>query len=288
MTTAQLTAWMPGAAWAKTAGAHLRWKLRQTRADAADRAGRRFRYVHPLLGPFVYHPSDYLSRRLFLYNDFEVAELGFAIDRAAHGGTILDVGANIGAYTAACARAAGPRGRVIAIEPGPATFDKLTATCSALGLKNVLPLRIAAGRRNGLAAFVTRRPDRDIQQHLADARPHEPADRIQIEVRRLDDVCGDAGRVTLMKLDVEGHEVAALAGAERILSARTAHLIVEFNAGALVAAGSSCRELWDRLAVTHECLAIVRENGRPLPPVAASVVAGPPGDVCNTIWAPRA
>ena len=111
--------WLPGSLWARNAGAHLRWRLRQSRADSADRSGRPFRYMHPTVGRFVYHPSDYLSRRVFLHDNFEREELRFAIDRARAGGTILDVGANIGLYTVACAHAAGERGRLIALEPGP-------------------------------------------------------------------------------------------------------------------------------------------------------------------------
>jgi hypothetical protein len=63
--------------------------------------------MHPTVGRFVYHPSDYVSRRVFLHDNFEREELRFAIDRARAGGTILDVGANIGLYTVACAHAAG-------------------------------------------------------------------------------------------------------------------------------------------------------------------------------------
>jgi FkbM family methyltransferase len=286
--TAQLTSWVPGAAWAKHAGAHLRWRLRQSRADRADRSGRRFRYVHPIVGCFVYHPSDYLSRRLFLHDDFERQELRFAMDRARAGGTILDVGANIGLYTVACARAAGARGRVIAIEPGPATFEKLSQTCAALRLSNVTPLRAAAGRRNGKADLVSRRSGRDVHQHLADAREHEASDRVSVEIRRLDDICGaEVEQVTLMKLDVEGHELAAVDGAERILTTASVHLIVEFNPGALVAAGASGDQLWRRLARTHDCTTVIGEDGRTLTPSAASITTGRMNDVFNTIWAPR-
>jgi FkbM family methyltransferase len=278
---------MSGARWARNAGSHLRWVLRQSRADAADRSGRRFRYLHPIVGPFVYHPSDYLSRRLFLYNDFERHELRFAIARAHGGGTILDVGANIGVYAAACARAAGDGGRVIALEPGPATYEKLTQTCAALRLSNVTPMAVAAGRANGTADFISRESGRDVHQHLADSRQHGAADRLQVQLRKLDDVCGsDVDRVTLMKLDVEGHEVAALKGAERILANGVVHLIVELNDGALAAAGASSRQVWDLLTRTHDCIAVICQDGTLLAPDATSITSRR-DDVFNTIWMPR-
>ena len=124
---------------------HLRWRLRKARAAVADRFDCGFTYVHPTVGRFVYHPSDWISRRLFLYGDFEAPELQFARDHASAGGLVLDVGANVGLYATACARAVGARGRVIAVEPGPDTFAKLSDTCAWLGLSNVEPF--------------TRRPD---------------------------------------------------------------------------------------------------------------------------------
>src|SRR6185312_13136270 len=44
------------------------------------------------------------------------------------GGTFIDCGANIGIYTVRAAEIVGPRGRVIAVEPGTASFRRLHAT----------------------------------------------------------------------------------------------------------------------------------------------------------------
>jgi FkbM family methyltransferase len=266
-------------------GAHLRWRRKLWRADAADRSGRPFRYPHPLAGRFIYHPGDYLSRRIFLYDDFERTELAFAVEHARRGGTILDVGANIGLYTAACARAAAPAGRVVAIEPGPATFEKLARTCALIGLPNVTLLQLAAGRADGSGVLVCPDGGRDVHQHLADARAHAPGEAVRVDVRRLDGVCRDAGdAITLMKLDVEGHEVAALEGAESILRSGRTHLIVEFCRPNLAATGASVEQLWALLERTHTCVGVVSPEGAMCPPRPGSVA----GDsACNTLWSPR-
>lgn len=287
MTSKRFTSWVPNALWARSAGAHLRWVLRQSRADSADRSGRPFRYVHPTVGRFVYHPSDYLSRRVFLHDNFEREELRFAIDRARAGGTILDVGANVGLYTVACAHAAGDRGRLIALEPGPRTFQKLTQTCALLELTNVTLLQMAAGRASGRTRFVSCGSGRDVHQHLADARPHDPEDDLQVESRRLDEVCGaGADAVTLMKIDVEGHELAVLEGAERILANGSVQVIVEFSSAALAAAGASSERLWQFMARTHQCIGIIGEDGAWLVPTLANVMSHRPGSVFNALWVP--
>jgi FkbM family methyltransferase len=270
--------------WSSNRAAHLRWRWRVARANAADHRGVPFQFDHSIAGRLVYHPADYLSRRLYLYDDFEPRELRFAVERARGGGLILDVGANIGLYTAACARAAGASGRVIALEPGSATFAKLTDTCRRLQLTNVTPLRLAASRAAGTAHLAALRPDREVQQRLvADGEPGEP-----VQTCRLDDLSGDdADAVTLLKIDVEGHEVAALEGAERVLANGRVHVIVEFYAAGLAASQSSIEALWALLDRTHRCIGVIASDGTELPPGRAAVETTGPEEMRNTLWVPR-
>jgi len=276
----------PRAVWSSNRAAHLRWRWRVARANAADRCGLPFLYDHSIAGRLVYHPADYLSRRLYLYDDFEQRELRFAIDRARGGGLILDVGANIGLYTAACARAAGAAGRVIALEPGPATFEKLAETCRRLRLTNVTALKLAASRAEGVAYLAAPRPDREVHQRLVE----DDGDAgVAVPTRRLDDVCGDdVNAVTLLKIDVEGHELAALEGARRILGNGRAQLIVEFYPAGLLASQSSPDALWTLLARTHDCIGVIASDGSVLPAARATVETGGPEETWNTLWTPRA
>lgn len=265
--------------------AHWEWLLRKRRAQLADAVGRPFTYRHRLLGRFVYHPSDDLSRQVLLY-DFEVPELRFAIRHAQRGGTILDVGANIGVFTVACARAARGNGQVIALEPSPATFAKLRVTCARLGLRNVELRQIAAADENGRSRFVAA-GIHELRQHLADARADGTGRPIEVETRRLDDVCGDrVPDVTLLKVDVEGHEVQVLSGASRILANGRVHLIVEVNPQALEAANASVPALRQLLSRTHGCTTIIRQDGRS-EAYGSNLAVVPPHEMLNTFWAPR-
>ncbi len=266
---------------------HLRWRLRKARADRADRGERSFTYTHRSAGRFVYHPSDWISRRMFLYGDFEGTELRFAREHSKPGTLVLDVGANIGLYTATCARAVGTSGQVIAVEPGPNTFTKLTTTCARLGLANVQLVQAAAGPVNGTGRLVTSDANHDVHQHLVDARTEAATTTTPVALVRLDDLCGDrAEAVALMKMDVEGHEPGALAGAERILANGHAALVVEFLASALSAAESSSSELWALLSRTHRCTGVIAQDSRALPPDLASIL-GRDDEPFNTFWLPN-
>lgn len=264
---------------------HWAWQRRRRRMLQANASGRPFTYRHALLGKFVYHPLDDLSRHVLLY-DFETPEIQWAIAQAAAGGILIDVGANIGVFTVACARAAGDRGRVIAVEPSPATYEKLRITCDRLQLANVRLLRAAAAEENGRRQFVA---GVDVlRQHLADARRTRGDRLIEVDALTLDTICGaDTGAVRLVKVDVEGHEVDVLRGAGRILHNGRAALVVEVFPDALRAAGSSPDALRELLSGTHVCVAVITQDGRTLPGAAPWILDGV-HEKLDTCWVPRA
>ena len=108
--------------------------------------------------------------------------------------------------------------------------------------------------------------------------PHDPEDGLQVESRRLDDVCGpDAGAVTLMEIDVEGHELEVLEGAERILANGSVQVIVEFSDAALTAAGTSSERLWQFMTRTHQCIGTIDQDGVSLAPTVAQRHVAPAG-----------
>jgi FkbM family methyltransferase len=131
----------------------------------------------------------------------------------------VDVGAHIGLLTLAGARAVGPQGRVVALEPTPITFDLLIRALAISGLGDLVEAqRLACGALPERRAF-----------HVATVLGHssllEPAtvgsDRgvqwIEVDVVRLDDVLPTGARVDVVKIDVEGAELDVLAGMTRIL-----------------------------------------------------------------------
>ena len=66
--------------------------------------------------------------------------------RLGAGDTVVDIGANIGAFAVLAASIVGPSGRVIAFEPVSATFERLQANVALNGFRNV------QGRREGVEA----------------------------------------------------------------------------------------------------------------------------------------
>jgi FkbM family methyltransferase len=149
---------------------------------------------------------------------------------------ILDVGANLGLYTLLLARLTGEAGHVFAFEPEPNLFSVLCENCAANNAVNVTPFQCAAGEANGRATF-QRATFNSGDNRLGGSKPG--AQSIEVEVARLDEVLS-VQTVQFIKLDVQGHELAALNGMQRMLeSSPDVRVLFEFWPAGLRAANTS-------------------------------------------------
>jgi FkbM family methyltransferase len=69
------------------------------------------------------------------------------------GSTIVDIGANIGAFSIVAASVVGPKGRVIAVEPIATTFARLRQNVTLNGLQNILCCHAAIDATEGVITF---------------------------------------------------------------------------------------------------------------------------------------
>jgi len=157
-----------------------------------------------------------IAFNLLISGDYEPEVLAVLLQRAHPGDTVLDVGANLGAFTLPLARHVGHAGRVFAIEASPAVFPYLERNIRVNQAANVRAIHAAASERAGQVTFF----DAPAHQfgmsglgNLAGSTAHTVA------AVTLDEVMAGAGvtRVTAMKVDVEGFEVLVFKGARRLL-----------------------------------------------------------------------
>jgi FkbM family methyltransferase len=191
--------------------------------------------------------EDFIQRQIYL-GTFEPHETRLVKRHLRPGMTFVDVGANVGYYTALAARqVAGRGGRVIAFEPSPYAFDKLNSMALNNKLEHVTAVHAGlsdeAGQRRLYLGV-------GFNNHSPTMVAHENATVTEIVVVSLDDEMERLGieRIDLIKIDVEGHEPKVLAGAKRLLSeGRIRMILCEFNEHWLCKSGSSPSRLADTL-----------------------------------------
>ena len=130
------------------------------------------------------------------------------------GATVLDVGANVGFYTLLLARAVGMTGHVIAIEPDRRNAAWLRWHMRANHVQNVKILVGAVASRSGTATFCPG------GTHMTGRVVSDGAGEL-IRAYQLDEIVfsNKLPIPSIVKMDIEGGESAALSGATRLLSA---------------------------------------------------------------------
>jgi FkbM family methyltransferase len=184
----------------------------------------------------------------FLYRAYryryrvDPAELRFVRDCLRPGQVAVDVGCHKGAYAFWMRRQVGPSGTVFAFEPQPRQVAYLRDLFGAMAYENVvlvpmalsdrtgrLPLHVPGGngRTHGARLErVGRAPPTTTSSHTSVGSAHPAI--IDVDVTTLDAFFAKQPRgPDFLKIDVEGHELAVLAGGCQTLERYRPALLVE-------------------------------------------------------------
>ena len=155
---------------------------------------------------------------------------------------VLDLGANVGYFTAHMSKMVGARGSVHAFEPEPRNFYLLGQNIKRNNLENVTIHQVALGDREEIKNL-----------HISDfsGGMHRLYDStccgreiVRVPVRRLDSIF-EPDQISVMKIDVEGYEPFVLLGAEKIIRNQDVDIITEYCPPAMLEAGASLASYLD-------------------------------------------
>jgi FkbM family methyltransferase len=160
-------------------------------------------------------PGDVISSSIAFTGFHELPLSRYVRNLARRGGTMIDVGANLGYFSLLWA-AAGQQNRCLAFEASPRVVDLLRNNLR----KNHLESRVevfpfAAGRERGRLDFHLGPPD---QTGWGGFSP-PTAETVSVDVVRVDEVV-PAEPVALLKIDAEGADTWVLMGCEKLLRNR--------------------------------------------------------------------
>lgn len=182
----------------------------------------------------------------YVYFGFRDPSTDAYVGLLKEGQVVVDVGANQGATVMRAARAVGPRGRVIGLEPDPDNFARCQHHVRLNALDNVELVRVGLSDESRRAALVSPNAANSGMKTVATGdRP----DGVEIELRTLDALVLERGldRIDVLKIDVEGLEPQVLRGGATTLARYRPILFIELNDPSLVDHGSSAGNLVELL-----------------------------------------
>lgn len=223
MSPARALAVRGGRALGRVLGAIPGWYMLLVEPRAGGLAGTR-RVVSPSGAVMQLDLGEFVQRKHW-FRSYERREIRYLHRWVRPGDVVVDVGANVGVLAVEAAHAAGPSGRVIAIEPVPGNVEVLRTNASLNPGLHIDVVPMAVGNADGVLGLGI-----DVlQRSLGNAGAYTAIGGTAVDIdvvvpmRRLDDVVdellGTEQRIRLLKVDVEGMEASVFEGAARLFAA---------------------------------------------------------------------
>ena len=188
------------------------------------------------------NPNDPVVSGAIFFNVYEKSESHFVKSICYEGMNILDIGANIGYYTALFSQLAGDRGSVIAIEPDLESYKYLSKSINSFNYKNVLSFRLAASDiKQKLPLFISKENRGDNRLYST----NQKRKTIMVDCLTVDELLEEnkIENLDLIKIDVQGYEPKVLKGMLNIVrSSKKLILLSEFWPEGILQAGESPKE----------------------------------------------
>jgi FkbM family methyltransferase len=209
--------------------------------------------------------TDHVQRQVY-YGLYEAAETRIIRSLLRPGSIFFDLGANVGYFTLLAASAVGPAGQVHAFEPITENTDVITWNLTHNCLRNTVVNTVGVSDGSTATLLVIKPLGFGSSAWASITMTHsdDNTEPVTVPAVAIDDYVAQhvIAAVTLMKIDVEGAEMLALRGAERLLSRPDApDVICEVNPRLLRRIGIEPHEVSDRLRGHGYALRAVTQRG---------------------------
>ena len=211
---------------------------------------------------FLYlNPNDPVVSGAIFFNIYEKSESKFIKSNCFEGMNILDIGANIGYYTAIFSQLVGVNGTVISIEPDEESYKYLSKSIDSFNYKNVFSFRLAASdTKQKLPLFISKDNRGDNRLYSTNKKRKS----IIVECLTIDELLKEnkIENLDLIKIDVQGYEPKVLKGMRKIVkSSKELILLSEFWPKGILQAGENPKEFLAMLRKMQFQLFELKKNG---------------------------
>jgi len=192
-----------------------------------------FPYKQSLGFPFICIPESSTSVHIFIQNDYaEKLEANLSLSWLNEGDTCVDIGANVGYFTALFAHCVGSSGQVVSVEASPKTIQHLTNLVDLLSLGQVKVKHacITDGSQQFIEFYIHNEKSSDLMQSLfpsLDTRGnYTPVQVESISIEQLSKMYHLTNQVSLVKIDIEGAEPIALSNSSSLIKTSSPPLVI--------------------------------------------------------------
>lgn len=162
-------------------------------------------------------PGDIISKCIAYTGAYELPLTRRVTDLARKGGTLIDVGANLGYFSLLWA-AANPGNKCIAFEPSSRNIGILRRNIASNGfVSQIEVVPAAAGMAPGRLRFDPGPLEQTGWGGFVDG---EAPRTIEVDVVRIDQVVPAGAPIAMLKVDIEGADAWAIMGCEQLLRAK--------------------------------------------------------------------
>lgn len=172
--------------------------------------------------------SEYWCRLVY-YGIYEEPLINFLKNELRPGDIVFDPGTNMGYITAVCLGLVGEEGHVYAFEPSKTCYDKLSGNNKLENIQNLSLYHAAISSKNGESVFCDT-PRVISRGYACLAELDEPQDKesYPIQTYGIEQFCREnqVDQIRFLKLDIEGAELLALQGSEKMLMERSIDYIL--------------------------------------------------------------
>lgn len=184
------------------------------------------------------NPADFVHQDVFWHGTKDFWDVWHLRRLLPRDSLVVDIGSNFGYYAIHLARTLGRESRAIAFEPMPHNYARLSRNIELNGLsEQVRALQVGLSDATGEATMAARQGNSGSAQIGAAA-----AEAVTVRLETLDGLwpaLAGTRAADFIKIDVEGHEPKALAGARAVLEHSQPIVLLEVDPPRLAEAGSS-------------------------------------------------
>jgi FkbM family methyltransferase len=193
--------------------------------------------VDAIFGRVYAFTDDVITNQMISFGAHTRPELAFLISVVQSGDTVFDIGGHIGTFAIPLAQKIGTAGRLLVVEGNPRNFELLCRNIDRLHLRHIASLCQA------VIGPTTKRYSAQSPRQNTGASYFLPTDGPEgVPAVGLDDLVAAHYAPRVVKIDIEGLEVAALREAPMLLAPRPI-LYVEVAVEQLKRYGTSLEEL---------------------------------------------